>query len=104
LFSIKIKFFQVMANKNGWGGKREGAGRPSLGEQINIRAIMDEHIDVNVVMEKLMERIDAGDHRAIELFMKYRAGLPKQEMDLNVSGSTDVNVTLKNLISFRDED
>ena len=92
-----------MAKSKNWGGKREGAGRPTLGEQINIRSIMDQHIDVNVVMEKLMERIDAGDHRAIELFMKYRAGLPKQEIDLNHSGQTDVNVTLKGLIGFSDD-
>ena len=94
-----------MAGKKGRsGGKREGAGRPSNGEVLNIRSIMDEHIDVNMVMEKLEERIQSGDHRAIELFMKYRAGLPKQEIDMNVSGETDVNVTLKGLISFRDDD
>ena len=94
-----------MAGKKGRsGGAREGAGRPSNGEVLNIRSIMDEHIDVNMVMQKLEERIAAGDHRAIELFMKYRAGLPKQEIDLNHSGETDMNITLKNLISFRDED
>lgn len=87
-----------------WGGKRKGAGRPSKGEVINIRSIIDEHIDTNFAMEKLNERIDAGDLRAIELFLKYRAGLPKQEIDLNHSGETDVNVTLKGLISFSDEE
>ena len=85
------------------GGARKGAGRPSLGEVINIRQIMDEHIDIDVVMQKLYERIESGDHRAIELFMKYRAGLPKQEIDLNTTGEMDLNVTLKGLISFDDE-
>tara|TARA_R110000744_G_scaffold118245_2_gene220877 strand:+ start:918 stop:1199 length:282 start_codon:yes stop_codon:yes gene_type:complete len=85
------------------GGARKGAGRPSLGEVINIRQIMDEHIDIDVVMQKLYERIESGDHRAIELFMKYRAGLPKQEIDLNTTGEVDLNVTLKGLISFDDE-
>ena len=85
------------------GGARKGAGRPSLGEVINIRQIMDEHIDIDVVMQKLYERIESGDHRAIELFMKYRAGLPKQEIDLNTTGQVDLNVTLKGLISFYDE-
>ena len=83
-----------------WGGKREGAGRPTKGEVINIRSIMDEHIDVDLVMQKLLERIESGDHRAIELFMKYRAGLPKQEIDLHTSGEVDLNVTLKGLVSF----
>lgn len=93
-----------MAGKKGRsGGKREGAGRPSKGEVLNIRQIMDEHIDIDVVMQKLYERIESGDHRAIELFLKYRAGLPKQELDINHSGETDINFTLKGLISFKDE-
>jgi len=83
-----------------WGGKRAGAGRPTNGEVINVRQIMDDHIDVNVVMQKLLERIESGDHRAIELFMKYRAGLPKQEIDLNHSGEQDINFTLKGIIDF----
>ena len=85
------------------GGARKGAGRPSLGEVINIRQIMDEHIDIDVVMQKLYERIESGDHRAIELFMKYRAGLPKAEIDLNVNGNVDHSITLKGLISFDDD-
>lgn len=83
-----------------WGGKRPNSGRPSKGEVINIRQIMDEHIDVNMVMQKLEERIDAGDQRAIELFLKYRAGMPKQEIDISHSGEMDHNITLKGLISF----
>lgn len=88
---------------NNWGGPRPNSGRPTTGEVINIRQIMDEHIDIDVVMQKLYERIESGDHRAIELFMKYRAGLPKQEIDLNTTGQVDLNVTLKGLISFDDE-
>jgi len=90
------------STSDNWGGKREGAGRPTHGEVINIRAIMDEHIDVNVVMDQLLQRIEAGDHRAIELFMKYRAGLPKQEIDLNHSGEQDINFKLKDIIKFTD--
>ncbi len=82
------------------GGARPGAGRPSNGEVINIRKILDDNIDVNMVIQKLMERIESGDQRAIELFMKYRAGMPKQEIDLSVDGQVDLNVTLKGLISF----
>jgi len=85
------------------GGKREGAGRPTNGEVINIRKILDDNIDIDVVIQKLLERIESGDQRAIELFLKYRAGLPKQELDLNISGEQDINVTLKGLISFDDD-
>lgn len=83
-----------------WGGKRRGAGRPSKGEVINIREILDENIDTDVVIQKLLERIESGDIRAIEMYMKYRAGLPKQEIDLHTSGDLDLNVTLKGLVSF----
>lgn len=90
-----------MAGKKGRsGGKREGAGRPSNGELINIRQILDENIDINVVIQKLLERIESGDQRAIELFLKYRAGMPKQEIDLHTTGEVDHNITLKGLISF----
>jgi len=87
-----------------WGGVRPNSGRPTNGEVINIRKIMDEHIDVNIVMEQLLQRIESGDHRAIELFMKYRAGMPKQEIDLNTTGTVDHNITLKGLISFDDDE
>lgn len=84
------------------GGKRIGAGRPSSGEVINIRQLLDDHIDPNLVTQKLLERIESGDHRAIELYLKYRAGLPKQEIDMNHSGETDISVKLKSLISFKE--
>ena len=86
-----------------WGGARKGAGRPTNGEVINIRQILDDNIDIDIVIQKLLERIESGDQRAIELFLKYRAGLPKQEIDLNTTGTVDHNVTIKGLISF-DED
>ena len=84
-------------HSDNWGGVRENSGRPTKGEVINIRSIMDEHIDVDIVMQKLLERI--------ELFLKYRAGMPKQEIDIHQTGDVDLNITLKGLVSFdNDED
>lgn len=85
-----------------WGGSRAGAGRPSKGEVLQVRQILDDHIDHNIVMQKLLERIESGDHRAIELYMKYRVGVPKQEIDIHQTGEVDLNVTLKGLVSFDD--
>jgi hypothetical protein len=85
------------------GGKREGAGRPSNGELINIRQILDEAIDPKMVTEMLKQRIESGDQRAIELYLKYRAGVPKQEIDLNTKSDVDLNLTLKGLVGFSDE-
>ena len=79
-----------MAGKKGRsGGARPNSGRPSKGEVINIRQILDDNIDVDVVIQKLLERIESGDQRAIELFLKYRAGLPKQEIDIHTTGEVD---------------
>jgi len=64
-----------MAGKKGRsGGARPNSGRPSKGEVINIRQILDDNIDVDVVIQKLLERIESGDQRAIELFLKYIKG------------------------------
>ena len=103
MFSNGLQKRTNMAGKKGRsGGARKGAGRPSNGEVINIRQILDDNIDIDVVIQKLLERIESGDQRAIELFLKYRAGLPKQEIDLNTTGEIDHNITLKGLISFDD--
>ena len=58
---------------------------------------------IMLVIQKLLERIESGDQRAIELFLKYRAGLPKQEIDLNTTATVDHNIRLRGLIGFDDE-
>lgn len=93
-----------MSDKDkGWGGKREGSGRKSIGEKLKLAELLDTHIDPDLVMQRLEERIDSGDHRAIELYLKYRAGLPTQKVDLEMSGSTDINISLRDLIKFKEE-
>ena len=90
-------------SSDNWGGVRPNSGRPTNGELINIRQILDEAIDPKMVTEMLKQRIESGDQRAIELYLKYRAGLPKQEIDLNTKSDVDLNVTLKGLVGFSDE-
>ena len=90
-------------SSDNWGGVRPNSGRTSNGELINIRQIFDEAIDPKMVTEMLKQRIESGDQRAIELYLKYRAGLPKQEIDLNTTGNVDHNIRLRGLIGFEDE-
>jgi len=85
------------------GGKREGAGRPTEGERIHIRQMLDETIDPAFVTEKIFQLIDNGDYRAIDLYMKYRIGTPVQSIDMNLTGSTDINFNLSDVIKFKDE-
>lgn len=93
-----------MANDSNWGGKRKGAGRPSKGELIKVRELLDEHISPEEVSSKLGELIDKGDFRAIDLYLKYRVGVPKQEYVIEQSGEIDLNFQINNLIRFKDEE
>ena len=93
-----------MANNNNWGGKREGSGRPTKGELIKVRELLDEHILPEDVSAKLGELIDKGDFRAIDLYLKYRVGVPKQEYVIEQSGEIDINFQIGNLIRFKDEE
>lgn len=92
-----------MSKERNWGGKREGAGRPKMEETLRIRDLMDKHIDPDFVAQRLFDRIDNGDQRAIELYLKYRVGLPKQEIDLTSTSEVDLNITLANLIKFKED-
>lgn len=89
-----------MANKHG--GKRKGSGRPTKGETVNIRKIFDEQGDLDAVVKALYAKATDGDTRAIDLILKYRVGLVKQEIDLNVDGQVDQSITLKGIIKFED--
>ena len=86
-----------------WGGSRDNSGRHKKKYIENVKDIMSDHIDQDMVMDKLRQLIENGDYRAIEMFMKYVHGTPKQTMDLNTTGDVDINFTLKNLIKFKEE-
>lgn len=95
---------EVSNPSENWGGKREGAGRPTKGEALRIKELMDEAIDPAFVTEKIFQLIDNGDYRAIQLYLQYRVGTPTQTIDMNMTGNTDINVKLSNLITFKDEE
>ncbi len=95
---------QVDNPSENWGGRREGAGRPTKGEQLRVKEMLDTAIAPEFVMDKIFQLIDNGDYRAIDLYMKYRHGTPVQSIDMNMSGETDINVKLQNLIKFKGEE
>ena len=86
-----------------WGGSRDNSGRPKKKYIENVKEILSDHIEQDMVINKLRELIENGDYRAIEMSMKYVHGTPKQTMDLNTTGDVDINFTLKNLIKFKEE-
>ncbi len=91
-------------DSSNWGGKRANSGRPSDGERLNIRKMLDESIDPQFVTDKLFQLIDNGDMRSLDLYFKYRIGNPTQAIDMNVSGGADINFNLSDVIKFKKED
>lgn len=93
LFSIplplNIHFYSnlvVMTNKKGAGGAREGAGRPpkilevKLIEQMDAIAVPDE------IWKALLYKCKEGDTAALKLWLSYRFGMPKQQIDVTSNG------------------
>jgi len=67
------------------GGKREGAGRKSKSEEMELVAMLNKHIDKDEAIKKLKVMIDEGDFKAIQLYMNYMYGKPKETKDISIT-------------------
>lgn len=70
------------------GGKREGAGRPPKILEIKLIEQMDAVCVPSEVWEALLFKIKQGDTQAIKLWLSYRLGLPKQQIDVTTNGQS----------------
>ena len=68
------------------GGARQGAGRKPKSDEIKLIERLDNIIDQDSAIEQLGKLIDKGNQRAIELYFKYRYGLPRQKVDVTSDG------------------
>lgn len=62
------------------GGKREGAGRKSRSDEQNLIELLDSEIDESkqrLIIQKILELSLEGDIRAIQVYLNYRHGKPK---------------------------
>lgn len=66
------------------GGKREGAGRKPKAEEEKLIEKLDAIIDQDKALEALSKKVYDGDGRALELYFKYRYGLPKQKTEVTL--------------------
>ena len=73
-----------MAEGNGHGGKREGAGRKPKADEIELIERLKPFDDV--ALNLLKELLHSGDAAALKLFMAYRFGQPRQTVDANITG------------------
>ena len=74
-----------MDNRKNNGGKRENAGRKSKSEEIALVEMLNKHIDKDEAIIKLKLMIDEGDFKAIQLYMNYMYGKPKETKDISIS-------------------
>lgn len=92
-----------MEEKKNHGGARPGAGRPRRSEEQDVIKLFDEHIDRDIVIKKILEKIKQGDMKAITLYMNYIYGKPI----LSVNQTTTLNVNdfdISKLVSFETKD
>lgn len=92
-----------MEKKENWGGARVGAGRPRRSEEQDVINLLDKHIDRDVVVLKMLEKIKQGDGKMISLYMSYVYGKPVQTV--NQATTLTVNdVDISKLVSFESKD
>ena len=67
------------------GGARQGAGRKPKAQEKELIEKLDNIIDNEEVIKKLKDLIDKGDMRALNLYMGYRYGKPKETKDIHIN-------------------
>ena len=72
--------------KDSRGGKREGAGRKPRVQEIRIIEQMDTVCVPEEIWRALLYKCQQGDTAALKLWLSYRFGLPKQQIDITSNG------------------
>jgi hypothetical protein len=70
------------------GGSRPGAGRPSKIQEIKLVESMDRIAVPDEIWKALLYKIKEGDVQAMKLWLSYRLGLPKQQIDVTTNGES----------------
>jgi len=89
-----------MDNRKNNGGAREGAGRKPKAQEQKLIERLDAIIDSDEALNQLGKLVAKGDLRAVQLYLSYRYGKPKESIDLN--SSEGLNINFKDLIQFVD--
>ena len=84
---------------NNKGTKGNKGGRPPKADEIKLIERLDAIIDKDEALGKLGELVAKGDMRAVQLYLSYRYGKPKESVDIT---STDgFNINFKDIIKFK---
>tara|TARA_R110000782_G_scaffold13486_1_gene39736 strand:+ start:1629 stop:1886 length:258 start_codon:yes stop_codon:yes gene_type:complete len=72
--------------KNNGGHSTKGfAGRKSKSEEMRLIELLNTHIDKDSVIKKLKEFIDADNLKALEIYLAYMYGKPKETKDVTIT-------------------
>lgn len=72
-------------DKRRFNGGNKNAGRKPKSEEMKLIESLDKHINRSDVILKLKEMIDDGDFKAIQLYMNYLYGKPKETKDIKLT-------------------
>jgi hypothetical protein len=70
------------------GGSREGAGRKPKINEVKLIEQMDAISVPQEIWEALLFKCKQGDTGALKLWLAYRFGLPKQQIDVTTNGES----------------
>jgi hypothetical protein len=68
------------------GGARPGAGRKPKIQEVKLIEQMDAICVPDKIWEALLMKCAQGDTQALKLWLSYRFGLPKQQIDVTSNG------------------
>jgi hypothetical protein len=69
-------------NNKGHKGK---AGRKSKSEEMQLIEMLNKHIDKDEAIKVLKAKIDEGDFKALQMYMNYMYGKPKETKDVTIN-------------------
>ena len=82
------KLVSMTIKKDNRGGPRPNSGRPTKIQEIKLIESMDRIAVPDEIWKALLFKIQEGDTQAIKLWLSYRLGLPKQQVDITTNGES----------------
>jgi hypothetical protein len=82
------KLVSMTTKKDNRGGPRPNSGRPPKIQEIKLIESMDAIAVPQEIWKALLFKIQEGDTQAIKLWLSYRLGLPKQQIDVTTNGES----------------
>lgn len=70
------------------GGKRDGSGRKPKVQEVKLVESMDAISVPDEIWKALLFKCKQGDTGALKLWLSYRYGLPRQQLDITTNGES----------------